>query len=107
MKTTTSKFYAGLHKLATQLALHMSDEGDEGSPQIEVVLKEIGSNYPWLYVDYVVKGPLSLFTLEYVRHTLCDFAVDHHGHLETVTLTGGPGFKEMSVRFKLVYTEKP
>lgn len=84
------------------VAEKFTDEGDEGSPTINVYAPEhIDSNYPWLYIHFGYDGPLSLYALKEIERIYQEFTAVEGGSLERIHLARrGPGFT-----VRLIYVE--
>ena len=95
-------FYDRLKRLNKMIAEMFTDEGDEGSPAINVYEPDhVDSNYPWLYIHFGYDGPLSLHALKEIEKIYQGFVAVEGGSLETIHLARrGPGFT-----VKLVYVE--
>lgn len=58
MEEVRKVFYLKLQTLAVQIGEQYTDEGFDGDPSIEAKYAgHLVGNYPWLYLDYTVKGP--------------------------------------------------
>lgn len=95
-------FYDRLKLFNKLIADSFTDEGDEGSPAINVYPPEhIDSNYPWLYITFGYDGPLSLYALKEIEKRYQEFTAIEGGSLERIHMARrGPGFV-----VRLIYVE--
>src|SRR5258706_13253764 len=105
-------FHQALHHFALKVAADLSDDGDEGDPAPDVKLHgRIGSNYPWLYVDYQVRGRMDMNRLNSVVSAFQTFSTLRPEHVSFLNVSVSPGQVEegepvaMNMRVRLIYRE--
>jgi hypothetical protein len=99
-------FYSSLLKFAQRRAADMTDPGDEGCPAVTAKLQPITSNYPWIYIDYLVEGSLYLQELRRLEDSFRLFCEKEKASFQDLRISASterPG--KFSVRVKLVYRE--
>lgn len=101
MEEVRKVFYLKLQTLAVQIGEQYTDEGFDGDPSIEVKYAgHLVGNYPWLYLDYTVKGPLDLVSLSKMDLAFRKLCEDQPGASYLNTVINGS-----RLRFRLIFRE--
>lgn len=102
-KQSKINWYTCLDNFIDDLCANPTFEDDYGDPTL--VRKQVGSNYPWLYVDFN-KFKVDLNELNLIKKKFDEFVGEFGGSIEDVTIYPTfPGQASIEIRVKMIYVE--
>lgn len=101
-ETPKINWYVCLDRLIDELCNSPVFEDDYGDPSLS--RKKIGSNYPWVYVDFS-KYRTDLQELSFINKRFTEFVGEFGGSIEEITINPCPNKLGIEIRVKMVYVE--